>query len=354
MANLAAGDVTVTVNAMGSIAAGVWPHMVVSVGGVTVGTASVQSTSWIPYPFTFTATAGAQEIRVAFDNDFASATEDRNLYVESIVTSCASAPTCVPTTCAAGGKNCATISDGCGGMLDCGSCVSPDTCGGAGVANVCGEAGTTPPISGGTARIMPLGDSITLGVNGGYRNGLWTRLIAIGQSVDYVGSQSDPYTKAPDHDHEGHPGFTIGNIAASTNGWLASYAPTHVLLLAGTNDVAWWCAQSASQVADLNAALIDQILADLPGVWVIVGSIPPLTSSIIQPNNVDRAQLAYDYDIELHARVQARISAGKKVRFADVRSVLTLSDLYDGVHPTEAAADKMAQVWFDALTPTLP
>gem|GEM_PF-1368037 len=357
-ANLVAGPTTITVNASGSQAAGAWPHMVVSVGGAVIGSTSVTSTSWAAYPFSFTAKAGPQEIRVAFDNDYCSTTEDRNLLVQSVTTSCGSASACVPATCASLGKNCGATADGCGGSLSCGSCTSPQTCGGAGAANVCGAAVVTPPppppVSSGAIRIMPLGDSITLGVNGGYRNGLWTRLGAAGRVVDFVGSQSDQYTKAPDHDHEGHPGFTIGNIAASTDGWMSSAKPTHVLLMAGTNDVAWWCAQTAGQVADLNGALIDQILADLPGTWVIVGSIPPLTSSVIQPNNVDRAQLAADYDVELKKRVQTRIDAGKHVRFADIRSVLTTADLYDGVHPTEAAADKVAQVWFDALTPTLP
>jgi hypothetical protein len=46
---------------------------------------------------------------------------------------------CVPTTCATQGKDCDTISDGCGGTLSCGSCAAPETCGGGGVANVCGE-----------------------------------------------------------------------------------------------------------------------------------------------------------------------------------------------------------------------
>lgn len=205
-----------------------------------------------------------------------------------------------------------------------------------------------------TIRIMPLGDSITLGVNGGYRNGLWNRLVTAGRTIDFVGSQSDPYTKISDHDHEGHPGFTIGNIFDATDTWLKNAKPTHVLLMAGTNDIAWWCAQSAGQVADANGVLIDKILADIPNVWVIVGSSPPLTSGIIQPNNVDRAQLIIDYNIELKKRVQTRINAGKQVRVADVASVLTTTDLYDGVHPTEVAADKIAQIWFDTLTPILP
>ncbi len=55
---------------------------------------------------------------------------------------------CTVTTCAAQGKNCGSISDGCGGVLDCGSCTSPECCGCAptgtvGVPNVC-SSGSTP------------------------------------------------------------------------------------------------------------------------------------------------------------------------------------------------------------------
>jgi lysophospholipase L1-like esterase len=357
-ATFAPGPATVTVRATGTPAAGVWPHLVVTVGGVPIGAASVASKNWADHPFSFTAKGGPQEVRVTFDNDAIAGSEDRNLHIASVTAGCGgSAPSCTPGTCATSGKTCGAIPDGCGATITCGTCAAPQTCGGAGVANVCGATSAPPPpppAGAGGVRIMPLGDSITLGVNGGYRNGLWSRLSAAGHSVDFVGSQSDPYTKAPDRDHEGHPGFTLGNIASSADGWLSSAKPTHVLLMAGTNDVAWWCAQTASQVADQSGALIDQILQDLPGAWVIVATIPPLSSGVIQPNNVDRAKLASDYDAELRKRVQVRIDAGKPVRLADVGKALTVGDLYDGVHPTEAAADKAAQVWFDALKPVMP
>src|SRR2546430_2486791 len=45
---------------------------------------------------------------------------------------------CTPTTCAAHGKNCGTITDGCGGTIACGSCSGGETCAGGGTANVCG------------------------------------------------------------------------------------------------------------------------------------------------------------------------------------------------------------------------
>src|SRR3989442_8172216 len=55
---------------------------------------------------------------------------------------------CTPTTCVAQGKDCGTISDGCGGMLDCGSCTAPNTCGGGGTPNVCGTTTLPPPCTG--------------------------------------------------------------------------------------------------------------------------------------------------------------------------------------------------------------
>ena len=54
---------------------------------------------------------------------------------------------CTPTTCAAQGKNCGTIADGCGGTLTCGSCTAPQTCGGGGVANVCGGTTSTAQLT---------------------------------------------------------------------------------------------------------------------------------------------------------------------------------------------------------------
>jgi lysophospholipase L1-like esterase len=222
--------------------------------------------------------------------------------------------------------------------------------GGEGSGGGGGSAGGGGTASGDAClRIMPLGDSITLGVNGGYRNNLYTTLESQGCGVNYVGSQDDEYAECVDRDHEGHPGYSIYDISSEADGWLASASPDYILLMIGTNDIAWWTVKSASQIAADQNALIDQLQADRPGAWIIVASIPPISAKSIPPNGVNRATLAHQYNVAMKANAQSRINAGQQVRFADVEPALTLSDLYDGVHPTQAAHGKIAAVFAQVL-----
>lgn len=88
-----AGPATVTVRALGQSAGGAAPHMVVSVNGDVIGSAFVSPTMYTDYSYTFEATAGVQEIRVTFGNDYYNGNtnppEDRNLWLDSISVSCA-------------------------------------------------------------------------------------------------------------------------------------------------------------------------------------------------------------------------------------------------------------------------
>jgi lysophospholipase L1-like esterase len=207
----------------------------------------------------------------------------------------------------------------------------------------------------GKLQILPLGDSITLGVNGGYRNRVFSSLTAAGYVVDLVGSQSDPYAEVADHDHEGHPGFTIGNIASDLAGWAGMItAPDVVLLMIGTNDIAWWYNETPSTTADHGLALINQILAQFPNTVVLVASIAPMSAKTVDPNATERSTAATQYNAELKSRATSHAEAGKRVFFVDVNAALTVSDLYDGIHPTRAAHDKVADAWLSVLRPLLP
>ncbi len=69
---------------------------------------------------------------------------------------------CTPTTCAALGKNCGAVSNGCGATVSCGTCDAPNTCGGGGPDNVCGCTPTTCAAQGKNCGVMPDGCNGTL------------------------------------------------------------------------------------------------------------------------------------------------------------------------------------------------
>lgn len=213
-------------------------------------------------------------------------------------------------------------------------------------------ATSAPWITGRSLRVMPLGDSITEGVNGGYRNRLWERLAGDGISVDYVGPRWDRWTRIADKDHAGTPGFTVGNLLGEIDGWLSTYRPDVVLLMIGTNDLAWWHVEGPTTTATRLGTLLDRIHARAPGIRVVVATIPPMAGPVA-PNRLDRAALVAQYNDAVEQEVARRVALGRPLSLADVNAALRLSDLYDGVHPTEAAHARIADVWYAALPPAV-
>ncbi|MBV9948030.1 MAG: hypothetical protein JOZ69_14340 [Myxococcales bacterium] len=61
---------------------------------------------------------------------------------------------CVPKTCASLGYDCGPAGDGCGGSLDCGSCTPPKYCGGGGF-NTCGGNRPVLPDGGDAGNVVP-------------------------------------------------------------------------------------------------------------------------------------------------------------------------------------------------------
>jgi hypothetical protein len=73
---------------------------------------------------------------------------------------------CAPDNAAAcAGKNCGTVTNNCGQPVDCGTCTSPQTCGGGGTANVCGCTPTTCAAQHATCGSIPDGCGGTLDCN---------------------------------------------------------------------------------------------------------------------------------------------------------------------------------------------
>jgi lysophospholipase L1-like esterase len=202
------------------------------------------------------------------------------------------------------------------------------------------SAETAPPP---TLRIMPLGDSITMGIGSAtmssYRIDLQNRLRRADMSVDFVGSQRNGAPATADLDHEGHSGWTIAKIAANADGWLATYKPDAVLLQIGTNDMR--TAAAAVGATSRLSALIDQIRRAAPSADIFVAKITGTKSS-----NAAAQQKRTD---AYNAKVPG-IVAGKSYRVHLVdQSTVRGIDIRDGLHPNDFGYTKMSWNWFRAL-----
>ena len=200
-------------------------------------------------------------------------------------------------------------------------------------------------------RILPLGDSITLGccsgsgAQGGYRNKLYTSLTNAGYTVDFLGTQTDTLNPGlPDTDHQGHSSFTINDIRAGLSNWLAAYAaPDVVLLHIGTNDFT----DGLSSVVDVQNRLrnlVEELHVLRPHARVIVSSLLPRSDI---PGASDAVN---SYNSSLPQFVAGLAAAGHPVHYLDMHSTFLLEDLNDGLHPNPVGYTKMADLLFPAVT----
>ncbi|MFD1733789.1 SGNH/GDSL hydrolase family protein [Deinococcus malanensis] len=203
--------------------------------------------------------------------------------------------------------------------------------------------------------LMPLGDSITDGYNvsGGYRTRLYNALISRDSSTNFVGSLRNGPTNLSDKDHEGNVGYTIDQLRSRLEqtyqdpDWakpsfpgLTAYAPKNILLMIGTND----CAQNLdlANAPQRLSALIDVLLTHYPNTTLHVASIPPSKWAPL-------TEKIKTYNSALPGVVSSWASRGYKVKFVDVFSVLSISDLADDVHPNKRGYDKISDAWYRSL-----
>lgn len=202
-------------------------------------------------------------------------------------------------------------------------------------------------------RIMPLGDSITFGestpitgVQGGYRNLLYTLLDAAGYNVDFVGTFSDTDNPGlPDRDHQGKPSYRVDEIDTEITGWLNEVEdPDVILLLIGTNDfLQTWLYKQPAGVLDELDALITKITTSRPHAKIIVSSLIPSTVS----TDIEAKQVIFNQGIP--DLVDQHVAQGHPVSSVNMHDALEEADLFDDIHPTPLGYEKMAQVWKNAI-----
>ncbi|GAB1818239.1 GDSL-type esterase/lipase family protein [Herbidospora sp. RD11066] len=192
-------------------------------------------------------------------------------------------------------------------------------------------------------RVLPQGDSITYGVgtsdNSSYRARLSSLLLAgCVDRVDYVGSQRNG--TLADKDHEGHPGWTIGQIGSIAPCTIRQYRPNVVTLHIGTNDMARNVAVDTAP--DRLRSLIRRITDQAPETTVLVSTLIPSTV----PTSMNRIQR---YNEAIPGIVAEFQRLGRFVHLVDMSAVGT-ADLTDSLHPNANGFRKMGDAFHRTIS----
>jgi lysophospholipase L1-like esterase len=232
----------------------------------------------------------------------------------------------------------------------------------------------------GRRRIMPLGDSISDGIQTyqpdltppegppaaqrvGYRLELLNRLEQAGYAVDFVGSQrSGSGAGLVDVEQEGHGGLSQSDVADNVVTWLTANPPDVALLHIGTNDVY----HKASRTAPDTSRLLGNVNA-----WTSAAGSPPvqlLLAKIIDRRSdtvggpTDPVVESFNLDVERIYNAEwgnATAHPSFVVNLVDMNSklnnttdmTLPASDV-TGLHPNATGYAKMGNAWFDFLVET--
>jgi len=207
-------------------------------------------------------------------------------------------------------------------------------------------------------KIMPLGDSITFdwfygdtrpdSLRTGYRSHLWWKLEEKGYKMNFVGSRSTGAAISPSFDgnNEGYAGWTVFQVALNISNWLRENPPDTILLHIGTNNPVNGFTYDQS-VNDVNYILdrVDDFERER-GVKIKV-ILARILKCQKHPGWME------EFNRRLGIMAQHRIDTGDNLVVVDMENGAGINystDIRDGIHPTNCGYEKMANVWYTALT----
>lgn len=226
-------------------------------------------------------------------------------------------------------------------------------------------------------KILPLGNSITVGETDGtipvnqmksYRFDLKQLLQASGYAVDFVGSESSGCSYFSDCEHAGIggsrdqyvarlllDGFDARNnrqILNPPRPYLDEYNPDIILLHIGTNDITHETDPMSIQQVSYILDLIDQYeIRSNREVIVFLGLIINRKKPWIAGSGASTTSAFNDY---IKSIAQSRISNGDKIVIVDLEHdagfLYDDTDMADNLHPNSAGYLKMATLWHTAIS----
>lgn len=139
-------------------------------------------------------------------------------------------------------------------------------------------------------------------------------------------------------EHEGYERVLIADLEPMVSGHLAPLKPDVVLLHVGTND----CANNyQTSTMQRYGKLLDMILAELPGVPVLVGTMMKAWVK-------DTESCLQGFNTKLKELVEGDEYRERKVMLVDMGGVKE-EVMVDFLHPNDNGYGVMAEAWYDAI-----
>ena len=195
-------------------------------------------------------------------------------------------------------------------------------------------------------KILPLGDSITFGIQyeGAYRVELFHKALADGKKITYVGSQMNGPSMVDNmpfpHNHEGHSGYTIDQMKPFAMTTDVPYMPNIITLHIGTNDT---YGSTPSGAPMRLQALVDLITSTYPNTLLVVAKIVPY------PSQAANTKLIND---SIPDTVNSRAMQGKHVIMADCNTGFMTSSMLssDSIHPNQTGYNFMGDQFYAVIS----
>lgn len=227
-------------------------------------------------------------------------------------------------------------------------------------------------------KIMPLGDSITVGYGGitGYRGPLYTLLNLSASGFQFIGDSLEnpiattlmPSAPIDQRFHSGHGYYRTEDVATNLDGlnvaryeahpapntnpnggyWLTgghetgrvALFPDAVLLMIGTNDVGSNLVAGSQKRFEKLLTILTTLRPDAHLFIAKITPYPKLAEDVTTYNKMVSAVVA---------NFQAK---GKKITLVDMNTGYPDGAFVDGIHPNVAGYEWMAKRWYEALAAT--
>ena len=204
-------------------------------------------------------------------------------------------------------------------------------------------------------KILPLGASRVQGDPPNYhsyRYKLWKKLLENGWSVDFVGSQIDPksYNLVDNEEfypnHEGHSGYTSGQILDDLDDWMATVDTPDIVLFSspGGNDALDFLPYD--DAVDNIVDIVQKLQVYNPNITVVIEKMAPGNAMAMLVLDNYFTQFQNDMD----SLVNYLNTPNSTVVSVDMATGFDDSFLADMVHYNQQGASFISERYYDILT----